>query len=101
MAVTVFVRVDVVQLYAATGRVEVGSVIVTLTCAIPDTIVTGLGVLGTVVSRLNQRLCEGQGSQCLRRGREEEIYHGTCWRHKGIDDREGENPLNGGRSAEI
>jgi hypothetical protein len=101
VAVTVFVRVDVVQLYATTVRVEVRSVIVTLTCPIPNTIVTGLGVLGTVVSRLNQRLCKGQGSQCLRCGCEEGIYHGTGWRHKDIDDREGENPLNGGRGTEL
>jgi hypothetical protein len=80
VAVTVFVRVDVVQLYATTVRVEVGNVIVTLTCAIPNTIVTGLGVLGTVVSRLNQRLCEGQGSQCLRR---------YCRRFGDIKDRGG------------
>lgn len=50
VAVTVLVRVDVVQLFTWTVRVEVGSVIVTLRCTIPDATVTGLGVLGTIVS---------------------------------------------------
>jgi hypothetical protein len=51
--VSIFVRVDVVQLFTLTVRVEVGSVIVTLTRAFPDATVTGLGVLGPAVRRLN------------------------------------------------
>lgn len=101
MAVTVFVRIDVVQLFTTTVRVEVGSVIVRLTCAIPDAIVTGLGVLGIAVSWLTLRLCVGQGSQCLRRSCEEGIYHCTCWPRKGVDDGRGEIPLHDGRGTEI
>jgi hypothetical protein len=86
LAVTVFVRVVVVQRFTLTVRVEVGSVIVKLTCAIPKAIVSGLGVLGAAVSCLKSGLFIGPGSQCLRRGREKRIGYGTGRCHKRFDD---------------
>ena len=62
LVVTVFVSVEVVHRFTFTVRVEVGSVMVTLTSAIPDAIVTGFGVLRAVISRLDSRLSTSEPS---------------------------------------
>ena len=72
LAVTVFVSVEVVQRFTLMVRVWVGSVIVTLTCAIPDAIVTEIGVLGAIVSCAKSSLSSGKASHRLG-GRNEKV----------------------------
>ena len=87
LAVTVFVSVDVVHLFTLIVQVEVGSVVVTLTYAIPDAIVTGLGVLGAVVRCLHSKLHIAEPSHCVGHGGEKRICHGALRRSKRVNYR--------------